>query len=92
MVCAMKKAGVLSILLLAVLLAVAAEAPQPTKVPPIGYLGASDPVFESSVPENSAGSARAWLRRRTEYRHRVVPLCGGEAPSEPGAYLLHVGS
>ena len=47
MVCAMKKAGVLSILLLAVLLAVAAEAPQPTKVPPIGYLEASDPVFES---------------------------------------------
>jgi len=45
MVCAMKKAGVLSILLLAVLLAVAAEAPQPTKIPPIGYLGAGRSSF-----------------------------------------------
>jgi hypothetical protein len=40
MVCAMKKAGVFSILFVAVLLAVAvtAEAQQPAKVPRIGYL------------------------------------------------------
>src|SRR4030095_11029508 len=40
MVCAMKKGGVLSILFLVVLLAVAviAQAQQPTKIPRIGYL------------------------------------------------------
>jgi putative tryptophan/tyrosine transport system substrate-binding protein len=45
MVCAMRKAGVLSILLVVVLLAVAviAEAQQPTKVSRIGYLSASSP-------------------------------------------------
>jgi putative tryptophan/tyrosine transport system substrate-binding protein len=43
MVCAMRKAGVLSILLVAVLLAVIVEAQQPTKVPRIGYLSATSP-------------------------------------------------
>ena len=38
MVCAMKKAGVLSILFVVVLLAVAAEAQQPAKIPRIGYV------------------------------------------------------
>jgi hypothetical protein len=40
MMCAMKKAGVLSILFVMILLAVAVrtEAQQPTKVPRIGYL------------------------------------------------------
>jgi putative tryptophan/tyrosine transport system substrate-binding protein len=43
----MRKAGVLSILFVVVLLAVAAEAQQPTKVPRIGYLSARDPATES---------------------------------------------
>ena len=45
MVCAMRKAGVLSILFVVVLLAVAviAEAQQPKKVPRIGYLSALSP-------------------------------------------------
>ena len=45
MVCAMRKAGVLSILFVVVLLAVAviAEAQQPTKIPRIGYLTAASP-------------------------------------------------
>jgi len=43
MVCAMRKAGILSILFLVVLLAAAAEAQQPTKVPRIGYLAAASP-------------------------------------------------
>jgi putative tryptophan/tyrosine transport system substrate-binding protein len=46
----MKKAGVLSILFVAVLLAVAviAEAQQPKKVPRLGYLSAFDPAREST--------------------------------------------
>ena len=53
MMCAIKKAGVLSILLVVVLLAVAviAEAQQPTKVPRIGYLTALNPVTESDRSE-----------------------------------------
>src|SRR5882672_9359783 len=49
MVCAMKKAGVLSILFVVVMLAVGliANAQQPKKVPVIGYLSASDPATES---------------------------------------------
>src|SRR6267378_4069499 len=45
MVCAMRKAGVLSILFVTALLAVAviAEAQQPTKIPRIGYLSANSP-------------------------------------------------
>ena len=49
----MRKAGVLSILFVLVLLAVAviAEAQQPTKVPRIGYLTALNPVNESDRSE-----------------------------------------
>ena len=73
----MKKAAVPSILIVVVLLAVAviAEAQQPKKVPRIGYLSYSDPALIHPCRGNSAGSARAWLRRRTEHRHRV-PICG----------------
>ena len=58
-----------------------AQAQQPKKVPRIGYL--SWPIQLADVRPfrgNSAGSARAWLHRRTEHRHRV-PICGGEARS-----------
>jgi putative tryptophan/tyrosine transport system substrate-binding protein len=53
MVCAMRKAGVLSILVAVVLLAlgVIAEAQQPKKVPRIGYLSPFDPVAESTRSE-----------------------------------------
>jgi putative tryptophan/tyrosine transport system substrate-binding protein len=49
----MKQAGVLSILLVIVVLAVAviADAQQPKKVPRIGYLSASDPARESARSE-----------------------------------------
>jgi putative ABC transport system substrate-binding protein len=49
----MRKAGVLSILFVVVLLAVAviAEAQQPKKVPRIGYLSSSDPASESTRSE-----------------------------------------
>ena len=49
----MRKAGVLSILFVVVLLAVAviAEAQQPKKVPRIGYLSPSDPGSESTRSE-----------------------------------------
>jgi hypothetical protein len=45
MVCAMRKAGVLSIVFAVTLLAVAviADAQQPAKVPRIGYLAAASP-------------------------------------------------
>ena len=78
----MKKAAVPSILVAVVLLAVAviAEAQQPKKVPRIGYLSASIQLVIRPFRGNSAGSARAWLHRRTEHRHRV-PICGGEARS-----------
>ncbi len=60
-----------------------AEAQQPKKVPRIGYLSAVDAASESSRAEGvRARSARAWLHRRKEYRHRV-PICGGEARSIP---------
>ena len=51
--CAMRKAGVLSILFVVVLLAVAviAEAQQPKKVPRIGYLSSLDPASESTRAE-----------------------------------------
>jgi putative tryptophan/tyrosine transport system substrate-binding protein len=48
MVCAMKKAGVLSILFVVALLAVIADAQQPKKVPRIGYLTAQEPAHEST--------------------------------------------
>jgi ABC-type uncharacterized transport system substrate-binding protein len=53
MVCAMRKAVVLSILVVVVLLAVAviAETQQPKKVPRIGYLSSSDPATESTRSE-----------------------------------------
>src|SRR5882724_1482087 len=53
MMCAMKKAGVLSILFVAVLLAVAVitDAQQPKKVPRIGYLSSTDPARESTRAE-----------------------------------------
>src|SRR4030095_117873 len=53
MVCAMKKASVLSILFVLVLLAVAvvAEAQQPKKVHRIGYLTSLDPPRESARSE-----------------------------------------
>ena len=57
---------------------VPAEAQQPKKVPRIGYLSSSTQLLIPPVRGNSAGSARAWLHRRTEHRHRV-PICGGEA-------------
>ena len=81
----MKRAAVPSILVVVVLLAVVviAEAQQPKKVPRIGYLSSNAPASESTRAErNSAGSARAWLHRRTEHRHRV-PICGGEAGRLP---------
>jgi putative ABC transport system substrate-binding protein len=48
--CAMRKAGVLSILFVLVMLAVAviAEAQQPTKISRIGFLSARDPATEST--------------------------------------------
>jgi ABC-type uncharacterized transport system substrate-binding protein len=56
----MKKAGVLSILFLVVLLAVAviAEAQQSKKLPRIGYLSSTDPTFES----NRSATIRLALR------------------------------
>jgi hypothetical protein len=53
MVCSMKRAGVLSILFVLVLLAlgVIAEAQQPTKVPGIGYLSLLEPARESTRSE-----------------------------------------
>src|SRR6476661_6984627 len=53
MVCAMRKAGVLSILVAVVLLVlgVIAEAQQPKKVPRIGYLSSFDPARESTRSE-----------------------------------------
>jgi putative tryptophan/tyrosine transport system substrate-binding protein len=53
MMCAVKKVGVLSILVVVVLLAVAviAEAQQPKKVPRIGYLSNNDPANESTRSE-----------------------------------------
>ena len=53
MVSAMKKAGVLSILFVVILLAVAviAEAQQPKKIPRIGYLSSLDPASESTRSE-----------------------------------------
>jgi putative tryptophan/tyrosine transport system substrate-binding protein len=76
MVCAMRKARVVSILFLAVLLAVAiiAEAQQPKKVPRIGYLSSADPTRDSVGSE----AIRLALRERgyvegqniaTEYRY-----------------------
>jgi putative ABC transport system substrate-binding protein len=58
--CAMKKAGVLSILFVVALLVVAviAEAQQPKKVPRIGYLSNNDPATESTRSE----AFRAGLR------------------------------
>jgi len=54
------------------------DAQQSKKGPRLGYLSPFEPARESSPSEaNSAGSARAWLRRRTEHRRRV-PICGGE--------------
>jgi putative ABC transport system substrate-binding protein len=49
----MKKAGLSSILVAVVLLAlgVTAEAQQPKKVPRIGYLAASDPATDSTRAE-----------------------------------------
>jgi putative tryptophan/tyrosine transport system substrate-binding protein len=47
MVCAMRKAGVLSILVL-LAVAVIAEAQQPTKISRIGFLSARDPATEST--------------------------------------------
>jgi putative ABC transport system substrate-binding protein len=47
----MKKAGILSILLVVVLLAVAAEAQQPKKISRIGYLSSFDPARESARAE-----------------------------------------
>ena len=82
----MKKAAVLSILFVVVLLAVAviAEAQQPKKVPRIGYLSVGLPLEAARIEAIRLGSARAWLHRRTEHRHRV-PICGGKARSAPRA-------
>src|SRR6266487_3653644 len=74
--CAMRKAGVLTILFVVALVAVGAiaEAQQPTKVHRIGYLGASDRANESTRAE----AIRLALRERgyiegqniaTEYRY-----------------------
>ena len=68
----MKKAGWSSILVAAMLLAVAviAEAQQPKKIPRIGYLEWSLP-FRSRGPHRGvpAGTARAWLRGGEKHRH-----------------------
>jgi putative ABC transport system substrate-binding protein len=72
----MRKAGVLSIVFVVVLLAVAviAEAQQPKKIPRIGYLSSTDPASESTRSE----AIRLALRERgyvegqniaTEYRY-----------------------
>ena len=76
----MKRAAVPSILVVVVLLAVGvtAEAQQPVKVPRIGSYPRPDPALSHACRGISAGSARAWLRRRKEHRHRV-PIRGGEA-------------
>ena len=59
------------------------QAQQPKKVPLLGYLSPVDAASESTRSEgNSAGSARAWLHRRTEHRHRV-PICGGKLDRLP---------
>ena len=58
------------------------EAQQPKKVPRIGIYRGSTELVSPPFRGNSAGSARAWLHRRTEHRHRV-PICGGEARSAP---------
>ncbi len=62
MVCAMRKAGVLSILVAVVLFAlgVTAAAQQPKKVPRIGYLSSFDPARESTRSE----AIRLSLRER----------------------------
>ena len=72
----MKKAAVSSILIAAILLAVAviAEAQQPKKVPRIGYLSSSDPPTESSrsEPIRQALRERGYIEGQniaTEYRY-----------------------
>ena len=76
MVREMRKTGVLSILFIVVLLAVAviAEAQQPKKVPRIGYLSSSDPATESSrsEPIRQALRERGYIEGQnvaTEYRY-----------------------
>jgi coenzyme F420-reducing hydrogenase alpha subunit len=62
MVCAMKKAGVLSILVAATVLAVAVivEAQQPKKVPRIGYLSGIDAATETARAEAIRLAIRAY--------------------------------
>jgi putative ABC transport system substrate-binding protein len=74
----MRKAGVLSILFVVVLLAVAvlADAQQPKKVPRIGYISAVDPATDSTRSE----PIRLALH---ELGYIEVPICGGEERSLP---------
>ena len=68
----MKKVGWSSILVAAVLLAVAvlAEAQQPTKIPRIGYLAADSPSADLGPHRGiPAGSARAWVRGGEKHCH-----------------------
>jgi hypothetical protein len=75
----MKKAGVPSILVAVMLLAlvVTAEAQQPKKVFRMGYLSSFDPVTDPRIQgirqrlRELGYIARAWLYRRTEHYDRV---------------------
>jgi hypothetical protein len=69
-VCATRKAGVLSILFVVVLLAVVviAEAQQPKKIPRIGYLSNGDPASDSTRSE----AIRLALRERARPLSRNV--------------------
>ena len=75
---AMKKAAVLSILVVAVLLAigVTAEAQQPKKVPRIGFLGgASASSYTARIEAFRQGLIELGYAQGKEYRHRI-PICG----------------
>ena len=46
-----------------------AAAQQPKRIPRIGYLGAGSAARSSAT--KIGGSARTWLHRRNEHRHRI---------------------
>src|SRR6266550_7116759 len=82
MVCAMKKAGVLSIVFVVILLAVAviAEAQQSTKIPRIGFLAAATPATAAHLVE----AFKQGLRQHgyVEGQNVVLELRFGEGKAE----------
>jgi hypothetical protein len=65
-----KWVGIVAIALSFAFGGVEAQAQQPTKVPRIGYLGASDPTNNAARLEAfHQGSPRAWIREGEEHCH-----------------------